>query len=180
MNISSKDLERHYRDMSDGELLAIDPEELTDVGRKVHAAEMERRGLDASAPDHREALVEEAAGERWVAAGIFRFEDEIRALLPALHHAGVQAEIETDPDELIWMGTSNYPVNRLLVPEDQLDEARGVIERYSHAEELAARDEAAAGPRAVLTRFEDGVFKPVDPVEGLEEGTEVEVYLPRE
>jgi hypothetical protein len=181
MEISAEDLKRHYREMSDGELLSIDPGELTPTGAKVHAAEMERRSLNTADSDqHSEAELEEETGERWLSAGIFRFEDEIRALLPALRHHGLQAEIETDPDELIWMGTSTYPANRLLVPAAQLDEARGVIENFWHAQDLAARDEAAPTPRVVLTRFEEGVFKPLEPVEDLAEGTEVEVELPRE
>lgn len=179
MEISAEDLKRHYRGMSDGELMAIDPDELTEVAHQVHTAEMQRRGLDAAAPDHHpDGIAGDADTERWVSAGIFRFEDEIRALLPALHHAGVQAEIETDPDELIWMGTSTYRANRLLVPEAQLDDARSAIERYSHAEELAARDEAAPPPRIVIARYEEGVFKPVEPVEDLAEGTEVDIPLP--
>jgi hypothetical protein len=177
MEISAEELKRIYRDMSDGELLSIDPDELTDAGRKAHAAEMERRGLDASQPDHAPSGSDQADGERWVSAGIFRFEDEIRALLPALHHAGVQAEIDTDPDDLIWMGATTYPANRLLVPEAQLHDARTAIERFSQAEEIAARNAATPPPRIVLTRFEDGVFKPVEPVEDLEDGTEVEVEL---
>jgi hypothetical protein len=180
MEISAKDLERQYHGMSDGELLSIDPEELTPVARNVHAAEMERRGLDAAAPDHQpDAAFAGDGAERWVCAGIFRFEDEIRALLPALHHAGVQAEIETDPDELIWMGTANYAANRLLVPDAQLDDARTAIERFAAAEELHARNEAAPTPRVVTARYEDGVFKPVEPVEDLQEGTEVDIELPR-
>lgn len=177
MEISAEELKRIYRDMADGELLSIDPDELTDTGRKAHAAEMERRGLDASQPDHAPVGVDQVDGDRWVSAGIFRFDDEIRALLPALHHAGVQAEIETDPDEVIWMGTTTYPVNRLLVPEAQLDDARSAIERFTMAEEIAAREGANPAPRVVLTRFEDGVFKPVEAVEDIEEGAEAEVVL---
>jgi len=181
MEISAEDLKRHYREMSDGELLSIDPQELTATAAKVHAAEMERRGLNTAESDlHTEAELEEETGERWLSAGIFRLEDEIRALLPVLRHHGLQAEIETDPDEVIWMGTTTYPANRLLVPAAQLDEARGIIENYAHAEEIAAREGAAPVPRVVLTRFEDGVFKPVEPVEDLAEGTEIEVELPRE
>ena len=148
---------------------------------KVHAAEVERRGLATDEPEHGEAGdFVDGSEQRWVSAGIFRFEDEIRALLPALRRAEIRSEIETDEDDLIWMGTTNYRANRLLVPEAELEEARRVIESFAHAEELAAREEAAAPPRMVLTHFEDGVFKPVEPVLGLAEGTEVEVELPRE
>lgn len=179
MEISAEDLKRQYRSMSEGELLAIDPDELTEVARKAHAAEMERRGLDAAEADsHTEAELEEETGERWLSAGIFRFEEEIRALLPVLRHSGIQAEIETDPDDLLWMGANTYPANRLLVPEAQLHDARAAIERHAQAEEIAAREEAVAPPRIVLARYEEGVFKPAEPVEDLEEGTEVEVQLP--
>lgn len=178
MEISAKDLERHYREMSDGELLAIDPAELTEVGAKVHAAEMSRRGLDAAETDHTESELEAETGERWVSAGIFRFHDEVQALLPVLRHHGIQVETESDADDVIWMGANTYPPNRLLVPEAQLHEARSVIENFANAEEMAARDEAAAPPRTVMARFEDGVFKPTEPVEGVAEGAEVEVLLP--
>jgi hypothetical protein len=181
MEISAEDLKRHYREMSDGELLAIDPVELTETAAKVHAGEMERRGLnEAGADRHTEAQLEEDTGEQWVSAGIFRFDDEIRVLLPVLRHHGLQAEIETDPDELIWMGTSRYPANRLLVPAGQVDEAHSVIENFSNAQELSAREDAGPPQPVVRVRFEDGVFKPLDPVDGLEEGTEFDVQLLRE
>jgi hypothetical protein len=179
MEISAEDLKRHYREMSDGELLAIDPVELTATAAKVHAGEMERRGLNTEDADqHSEAELEEETGERWLSAGIFRFEDEIRVLLPVLRHHGLQAEIETDPDELIWMGMNTFPANRLLVPAAQLDEARGIIENFANSQELAAREDAGPPPLVVRTRFEDGVFKPLEPV-AIEERTEIEVQLLR-
>lgn len=180
MAISAEDLKRHYRGMSDGELLALDPTELTEVARQVHAEELQRRGLDAEqAPEGEIGDFVEGSAERWLSAGIFRFEDEIHALLPALRHARIQAEIETDPDEVVWMGINRYPAHRILVPEGQVEEARSVIESFANAEELAARNEAVAPPRLVPARYEDGVFKPLEPVEDLAEGTEVEVELPR-
>jgi hypothetical protein len=181
MAISADDLKRHYREMSDGELLSLEPGELTPVAQEVLASEMRRRGLDRDATEEGEpGDPVEGSDEQWVSAGIFRFEDEIEAVLPHLRDAGIEVEVDRDSGDVIWMGTDAQPAQRVLVPQSQLHEAHAVIESHAKAQEMAMREELkASAPRVVTARYEDGVFKPLAPVQGLEDGTEVDVELPR-
>jgi len=52
-------LQSHYGEMSDGELLAVNPEDLTDLAAEVLRGEMARRGLKA------EGSPEASMGSRW-------------------------------------------------------------------------------------------------------------------
>jgi hypothetical protein len=185
MKITADDLARSYRSMSDAALLAMDQDQLTDIARQCLEHEMELRGLThrdpAAPPAPFEANTEddsESAVGRLCSAGIFRFADEANALLPALEAAGVAAAVETDTGEVIWSGTTAYDAVRLLVPVEQAEDARGAIENYARAEELAARAHADPVPHTIAARYENGVFTPLEPVE-LEEGAEVVVELPR-
>src|ERR1017187_6517391 len=52
-------LQSHYGEMPDGELLAVNPEDLTDLAAEVLRGERSRRGLKAEAPP------EASMGSRW-------------------------------------------------------------------------------------------------------------------
>jgi hypothetical protein len=52
-------LQSHYGEMSDGELLAVNPEDLTDLAVEALRGEMARRGLKADAP------AQASTGSRW-------------------------------------------------------------------------------------------------------------------
>jgi hypothetical protein len=182
MKITADDLSRSYRSMSDGELLAMDQGELTDMARKVLEAEMERRGLthlDPSAPPAPievdvEGYVEgEDGAEPWVSAGIFQFAEQARAYLPSLEEADIPAELEENAD-LIWVGSNVFAAARVVVPASFAEDAQIVIENHARREELLAHEHADASTMAAFARYEDGVFKPHDAVDW-EEGTEVEV-----
>ena len=58
MKIDKEGLRRHYKTLSDEELLALDPAELTDLAQAVYGEELERRGLANG-----ETAAEEEAGE---------------------------------------------------------------------------------------------------------------------
>lgn len=177
MKITADDLSRSYRAMSDEELLAMDQGELTDIARKTLEQEMERRGLthlDPSAPPP----PVEVDGEAWGSAGTFRTHDEAELVRGALESAGIPAEVDSDSGDLLWMGTTVYTIHRVLAPESMLDDAHAIIESRAAREEHEARAAADAPPTVVVARFEDGVFKPLESVE-LEEGTEVEIHLPK-
>src|ERR1035441_8019425 len=52
-------LQSHYGEMSDGELLAVNPEDLTDLAAEVLRGERSRRGLKPEVPP------EASMGSRW-------------------------------------------------------------------------------------------------------------------
>jgi hypothetical protein len=171
MQITPEELKRAYREMSDGELLAIETDELTEVAQKCHTAEMERRGLERGA-----AIADSVADAEggWGSAGTFRSLHEAQLAHGLLVSAGIPAELESDSGDFLWMGSNAHKISRVLVPEELVDEAHGIIESHAVQEELMAQTGAEPLPHIVMARYEDGVFKPLDPVEW-EEGTEVEV-----
>ncbi len=179
MRITPEELKQAYRQMSDEELFAINRGELTDVARQCHDGEIERRGLNgrksAAAPASHSAAIDDTEVP-WVSAGTFRFIDEAELVRGLLQSAGIAAELESDTGDLLWLGTSAYKSSRVLVPETAVEDARAIIQSRAAEEELAAQAEAEPLPVVIAARYEDGVFKPLEPVDW-EEGTEVDVRL---
>ncbi len=176
MRITPEELARRYHSMSDEELLALDRAELTDIARQCYDREVERRKL-AFRPEEettRGAAPENVEG-RWVCAGLFRSPEEAEAVRDALESAGIPARLEDG--DLLWLGANSYTSARVLVPQLMENEAVGLIETQAAEQEFAARS-AAEAAHSILAHCHDGVFVPVEPVD-LEEGTEVEVRLPR-
>jgi hypothetical protein len=172
MKITADDLRRSYQAMSDEELLSMDQEHLTDIARQCLEEEMERRGLTHRDPNAPPAPLDDD-GNAWVSAGIFQYVEQARVFLPALEEAGIPFVLDENAD-VIWVGSTALPAVRLLVPEDMLDDAQGVIEAHASREEILAREQADHAAFPVIARVEDGIFKPDHPI-AWEEGTEVEV-----
>jgi len=174
MQITPEELKRAYREMGDEELLAMETDDLTETARKLHAAEIERRGLHVQA--ERDDSGPEGEEGHWETVGAFRSLHEAQLAHGLLQSAGIPAELESNSGDLLWMGSSGHRLSRVVVPEQFLDEAHGIIESHAVREELAAQAEAEPLPQVITARYEDGVFKPLDPVEW-DEGTEVEVRV---
>ena len=175
MKITPEELKQSYRKMSDEELAAMDTDDLTDVARECHTDELERRGLHLRKGREASFVVADEEGT-WESAGTFRSLHEAQLAHGLLQSAGIPAEVESSSGDLLWMGSSAHKLSRVLVPEELLDEAHGIIESHAVREELAAQAGAEPLPAVITARYEDGVFKPLDPVEW-DEGTEVEVRL---
>jgi len=175
MRITPEELKKSYARMSDEELLAIDSDELTDVARECHTGELERRGLHRRKAGEAPTAEEDDEGE-WASAGTFRSVEEAQLAQGLLESAGIPAELQTNSGDLLWMGSNAHKISRVLVPQALVDEAHGMIESRAVQEELAAQAEAEPVPHVIAARYEDGVFKPLDPVDW-EEGTEVEVRI---
>jgi hypothetical protein len=172
MQITREELKAAYRKMADEELVALETDDLTEVARNLHAEEMERRGLQpgaAPAPG-------EESDHQWASAGTFRFIDEAQLAITRLEAAGIPAELESDTGDLLWISTSAFKSSRVLVPEAFVEKAHSVIESHAVEEELAAQAGAEPLPAAIAARYEDGVFKPLEPVDW-DEGADVEVRL---
>ena len=176
MRITPDELKQSYRKMSDEELLAMDTDDLTEVARQCHTDEVERRGLHLRKGRDASAGVTDEEGTSWESAGTFRSLHEAQLAHGLLQSAGIPAEVESNSGDLLWMGSSAHKLSRVLVPEELLDDAHAIIESHAVQEELAAQAGAETPPAIISARYEDGVFKPLDPVEW-EEGTEVEVRL---
>src|SRR5580765_4371897 len=175
MRITPDELKQSYRKMSDEELLAIDTDELTEVARQCHAEEIERRRLHVRQADESSAALSDT-DEAWESAGTFRSLHEAQLAHGLLQSAGIPAELESNSGDLLWMGSNAHKLSRALVPEELLDEAHGIIESHAVQEELAAQAGAEPLPAIITARYEDGVFRPIEPVDW-DEGTEVEVRL---
>jgi hypothetical protein len=166
MKITPEDLKASYRQMPDAELLELNPDELTDVARKVWASEMERRGLHADGQSEDDAKPD-AFDEPLLSIRSCGSLDEAWSVIAALEGAGIPARVGDDAvRNASWLGVQQgqYPV---AVPASRAEEARDFLN--------------AETPDAIIVeaRFEGGVFKPVEPVD-LPEGTVVEVHVPSE
>jgi len=177
MRITPEELAARYRAMSDEELIGLDRADLTDTARQCYDREVERRKLtfrpedDESEPG---AGATDTPGGRWVCAGLFRTPDEGEFVRQMLESAGIAARLEGG--DLLWLGGSSYTSTRVLVPQVMENDAIGLIETQAAEQEYVARAAAEISPMTIMARFEDGIFKPLEPVE-LEEGTEFEIRL---
>src|ERR1700755_308240 len=99
MKLTAEDFTRQYREMSDDELLAIDPDELQDVARKCHQAEMMRRSLAEPAEESEEpdAGITESTGEL-VSVATFVSMDAATTAYHALKKSNLAVTIEETPD----------------------------------------------------------------------------------
>jgi hypothetical protein len=61
MKLSAEDYRRHYRDLSDGELLAIRREDLVDAAQKAYDAEIAQREISVETEAGEEAAFDESA-----------------------------------------------------------------------------------------------------------------------
>src|SRR5689334_1181236 len=110
MKISADELKQAYGNMSDGELLGLDRDELTDVARKCLADELARRGLEkrpGEAP-----VMRDEDGETWACAGIFRTADEATFVTGLLESSGIPTMLEQDVGNLLWMGSNPVHTSR--------------------------------------------------------------------
>jgi mannose/fructose/N-acetylgalactosamine-specific phosphotransferase system component IIB len=99
MKLTAEDFTRQYREMSDDELLAIDPDELHDVARKCHQAEMTRRSLVEQAEESEEANagITESTGDL-VSVATFVSMDAATAAYNALKNSNLAVTVEETPD----------------------------------------------------------------------------------
>lgn len=169
MKITLEDLKASYRQMSEGELLALHRGELTDMARQCYDSEMERRGLGA---------VTEA--EQAAAAGVDEFDeplvvvqnavssDEAWAIVSQLERAGMPARVGGDNVRAgNWPRTEEIGRYPVAVPASRAEEAHDFLN--------------AESPDAITVeaRWEDGAFKPLEEIE-LPEGTMVQIHVPAE
>ena len=180
MKITADDLSRSYRGMSDEELLVIDQEELTDMARSCLTKEMERRSLTHLDPAAPPAPVE--------------VDDQTTTPTPGSPPGSSASSMKSTPcfprskppaSRTKWRPTparSSGPARPPMRPSASwfppIRPSPPVTPSKScaRAEEIAAREHVEPSPVVVAAVYEDGVFKPHDPV-SWEDGTEVDVRL---
>lgn len=160
MKITPEELKAVYHGMSDEELLAMNPDELTDVARAVYDKELEDRGLNFEVPADESSPAEAAAEELWTAAGTYESADEAWRMHAVLESANIPSRIHNR--ERRGVQTRGFEVQ---VPASYLDDAHSLL--------------GSSEPDAFIVpaRYENGVFKPLEEVE-IQEGTLVEVHVP--
>jgi hypothetical protein len=166
MKITLEDLKASYRNMSDEELLDLNPGELTEMARKCYDGEMERRGLNAEAAEE-DTDAAGASDEPLLAIRNCTSADEAWSVVSALQGSGIPARVGDDSVRAAeWLpgGLGQYPV---AVPASRAEEARDFL--------------SAEAPDAIIVtaRYEKGVFKPLEEIE-IAEGTVVEIHVPAE
>lgn len=146
MKVTAEDFRRRYADLSDEGLLAIDPNDLTDVARKVYDEELARRGLaeEARAPEAKALAEELPLPPDLVPLAKFNSVEDAEAARAMLEDEGITARLETDFPHLV---SDDDPDSgcRLLISPDERAAALEILFPPISEEELAAQAEAA-GP----------------------------------
>jgi hypothetical protein len=121
VKITAEDLTRQYREMSDGELLSLDPGELQDLARQCLEKELARRSLtsDPGEPPPVETAAEPDGDQ--VRAALFTTFPAAKMAQSALEAAGIPSFIERDSE-----GVS------LMVGESAEHDARELLTTLSH------------------------------------------------
>jgi hypothetical protein len=116
MKLTAEDFTRQYGEMSDEELLAMDPDELQDVASKCYRAEVARRSLaeQAESPEESEEAVTrlDASSRELVEVATFVSMDAAEPAYAALKNSKIEVTVEETPDG-----------PRLMVPWPQQHEA---------------------------------------------------------
>ena len=112
VQINREDLSRHYASLSDGELLAIDPNELTELAAECYGNEVDRRRLseqpepDGAAPEiHAHDEIEPDWFDTAATACTFqigtgrRYAEDAERACTILRDAGIPSQVVNDHDE---------------------------------------------------------------------------------
>jgi len=134
VKLDAADFRQRYRAASDEELLAIDPDDLTDVARKCYFEELERRelkrGVVASAPEAEESDESDVDGEP-VAVGSYPAPQDARAMRELLRGAGIRSYVENDLNIYANPLIGGY---RVMVSPSDVERARDVLRDTEEAE----------------------------------------------
>lgn len=124
MKITAEDLKRQYREMSDDELLSLNPGELQDVARRCLENELARRSLTAGTAGAADPPAGDAAAEpdgELVRAALFTTFPAAKMAQSALEAAGIPSFLEKDPEGV-----------HLMVGESAEHDARELLSTLSH------------------------------------------------
>ena len=142
MKLDAEHFRQHYRTLSDGELTALDPADLTDVARGCYNKELERRGLSGvtarlaaletpeAGDGEPEEPVEQADWDEPVSLGHVSRNTPMRAILRV---AGIPSYLEDEYTPAFAGGARGC---RLMVPAARFEEARAVLDEISQTEPL--------------------------------------------
>jgi hypothetical protein len=134
MKLTAEDYRRHYRELSDEELLAIRREDLVEAAQKAYDAEFTKRDLDvreveASADeeedvDHLPEALEMPAGEARVQIAVILDSHIARDALKTLQEANIPGMVTDDHGITDRYAAASFG---LLVPESCADSARDLL-----------------------------------------------------
>jgi len=126
VKITAQDLQRQYREMSDDELLSLNPDELMDLARQCYQQEMARRSLVIPGPD--ESPEPDGSGEGpaedLVEVATFISVNAAKMAQSALESAGIPCVLLNEHAPR-WTGQIDGP--RLMVPASSKVEAREAL-----------------------------------------------------
>jgi pimeloyl-ACP methyl ester carboxylesterase len=108
LKVTAEDLKRRYASLPDEELLRLNPDELTELARTCHQAELRRRGLIAPEPEPPPLPV-----------ASFHDAHSAKLAKSVLQAAGIECFLEND--------------TRLMAPARRLNQARGLLEEDQDA-----------------------------------------------
>ena len=144
MDIDPAGFRRHFAELSDEALLAIEREDLVDAAKACFDEELSSRGL-AAAPTDPVAEHPEAIPEELVPIAKFVSPDEATYFVVLLRHEGIPAQLTSEHAiEFRHLWNPALGGIQLLVPAPLAEEAGAILDASVSEEELAAQAEAAA------------------------------------
>jgi pimeloyl-ACP methyl ester carboxylesterase len=132
LKLNPEDIRRHYHGLADGELLALDRDDLTDIARGCYDEEIEARGLRSKAARRQtpaeappEATTEHEVFDEPVSLGYFGQRESMHARA-MLRDAGIPCYVENEFSPYADLTLTGS--HRLMVSAARLDEAREALE----------------------------------------------------
>jgi len=136
VKLTSEDYQRHYRTLSDGELLDIDRRELVDAARVAYDHEIDRRGLATPTIERPDRIEEYGVVGELVEAGVFSSLEEANVARGILESAEIPVELDRGSARVTGPATPGSL--RLMVPASCVEEARDLLEPFHEDANKAA------------------------------------------
>jgi hypothetical protein len=156
MKADREDCRRFYRDLSDEELLSINPEDLVEAGRECYAEELRARGLErgraarpasdgdtipeAPASSERSSVPDGPAVESpefpspddsWVLLETFTFPHDAEILRGALDSAGIPSRLENEHTlAMDWLLSNVLGGFRVMVPASLFADSKAMLQAF--------------------------------------------------
>jgi hypothetical protein len=144
MDVTTADFRRHFAELSDEALLAIDRQDLVDAARSCLDEELSSRGLTSEPADPVLEQPESIPAEL-VPIAKFTSHDEAIYFQVLLRNEGIPARLTSaHAIELRHLWNSALGGIQLLVPATLAEEAGAILDAGVSEDELAAQAEAAA------------------------------------
>jgi hypothetical protein len=145
LDIDPREIRQRFSELSDDALLAVERDQLTEIGQEIYDDELDERGLltepaeeDETAP----APDPNFTQEQQVHVATFLDYNDAQMAVNLLRGAEIPVNLESE----IGAAFSGVGALRLMVPASLVEQAEEILDTEISDEELAAQAEAAGEP----------------------------------